>query len=471
MGMDSLRMRFINSLAKWLLVPFCFMAAVSEATAKPGEPVKSGDLRSPAGFYSVVFYYTPKPAQDPLRTASDLMKELLPEVMFVETGDGTTNPPFVSYEQETAPLENYPVPDAGYFKYAGRGMSPGDIKAIQGTAVATQLVFIAKKDDIWKHSRPFTELVHSYAERTGAFIWDSATRECFSREVWKKKRLDDWKPEMLPDIASHTTIHLYRADEEGGYLRAITLGMEKFALPDVVIEKLGASDNRPAGNLINLVCQLMAENPEIKDASRHEFRIDSLKSASQREKTQSTLLDGARGAAVLALIDGIKAEGDPDNRLVEISFANGAGDNEDERRKSILSTLWGAKDSVTGAKHSDEVLAASEKARVRLAALRPAFIKGLPPGERLLVKAPFKRDDQGNEWMWVEVLRWPEEMNLEGLLQNDPFYIKKLKAGSRVILKFAELFDYIHYRADGTEEGNETGKLIEKQQGPKQDKE
>jgi len=439
--------------------------------AKPGELVEAGDIRSKAAFYSVVFYYTPKPTAAPRETAKELLKEMLPGIPLVETGDSEAKPPFVGYEEEKAPLENFPVPDADYFKHCGRGLTAEDIKAIQATTVATRLVFLNPKENVWKHSRPFTELVHRYAEQTGAFIWDSATRECFSRDAWKKKRLSEWTADTIPDISSQTTIHLYRADEESGYLRAITLGMEKFALPDMIVERLAASDNRPAGNLINLVCQLVAENPVIKDPAKQVFSIDSLRSASQRKEIKSDLLEGAKGTATLSLLTGKASEGDPDNSLIEISFANGAGKDEDERRQSILSALWGTKDSITGVKHSEEIEAASKKARIQLATLRPAFLKGLPPGERLMVKAPFPRDDEGNEWMWVEVLKWPGEKKLEGLLQNDPFYIKKLKAGARVTVNYDDLFDYIHYKADGSADGNETGPLIEKQQGPTTEKE
>jgi uncharacterized protein YegJ (DUF2314 family) len=121
-------------------------------------------------------------------------------------------------------------------------------------------------------------------------------------------------------------------------------------------------------------------------------------------------------------------------------------------------------------KHNEELLEASRRARIRLNQLHPSFDKGLPPGSRLLVKAPFARDDEGNEWMWVEVMKWPAVGKMEGILQNDPFYVRKLKAGSKVQISAAEVFDYELYREDGTTEGNETGKLMKKQAGPQKNK-
>ncbi len=47
-----------------------------------------------------------------------------------------------------------------------------------------------------------------------------------------------------------------------------------------------------------------------------------------------------------------------------------------------------------------------------------------------------------------------------GLLKNEPYNIPGLKGGSEVTIEQEEVFDYIRRFPDGTEEGNETGKLI-----------
>jgi len=65
--------------------------------------------------------------------------------------------------------------------------------------------------------------------------------------------------------------------------------------------------------------------------------------------------------------------------------------------------------------------------------------------------------------MWVEVVRW-QGRTIRGILQNDPFEVPDLKSGARVEVKEGSLFDYILEKKDGTKEGNETGRLIERQQ-------
>jgi uncharacterized protein YegJ (DUF2314 family) len=111
-------------------------------------------------------------------------------------------------------------------------------------------------------------------------------------------------------------------------------------------------------------------------------------------------------------------------------------------------------------KHDEQLEAASTRARARLPELRSAFVAGFRPAEYLLLKAPFARPDDGHEWMWVEVVSWKGK-RVRGLLRNEPFEIPTLHAGQEVEIDEDDVFDYILRHPDGTEEGNETGALID----------
>jgi len=449
-----------------VLTGFMALSLPAQGSPAAGAPVSSGDVRNEVGSYGVVFYFAPRPAGETRTTARTLARRFLPKVPLVDKPNKETKPPFIGFLEEKAPLRAFPLPEASYFRHSGRGLSPKDITAVLGTRSATSLLLVAPRDDVWSMTRAFTQLVQEFAVTTHAYVWDIATRELFSQQAWKQKRLDVWPDSGLPEIGTQITIHLYQANESSRYLRAITLGMEKFALPDVVIPELVGSDNRPAGNLINLVCQSMAEDPVV-EGKRQVFRLASLRATRMRQEFESSLRGGASGQITLALLQGKAERGDPDNRLIEIDFRHGVGTTNDERRQNLFSVLWGADDAIVGARHTDDVLEAARKASARLPELQAAFNKGLAVGERLLVKAPFARDDKGMEWMWVEVMSWPKGKDIEGILQNDPFYIRNLKAGARVQIHTRDVFDYLWYRADGTSEGNETAHLLERQGGPR----
>ena len=93
--------------------------------------------------------------------------------------------------------------------------------------------------------------------------------------------------------------------------------------------------------------------------------------------------------------------------------------------------------------------------------LRKQFAEGLEPGEYILVKAPFKTPEGGNEWMWIEVTEWSGN-NIRGVLNNEPFYVPSLHSGQIVEIRQEDVFDYIRRHPDGTQEGNETGEIIKK---------
>ena len=81
----------------------------------------------------------------------------------------------------------------------------------------------------------------------------------------------------------------------------------------------------------------------------------------------------------------------------------------------------------------------------------------------MLLKAPFETSSGGNEWMWVEVSSWKGGA-IDGLLGNEPAEVPGLHAGATVRVNEKDIFDYIFYKADGSTEGNETGREIEKSQ-------
>ena len=129
----------------------------------------------------------------------------------------------------------------------------------------------------------------------------------------------------------------------------------------------------------------------------------------------------------------------------------------------MLGALFGSEDSVQRVRHTNELLEASKAANAKLPALREAFRRGLQPGEYIQVKAPFATPDGGNEWMWVEVTSWDGDV-ISGLLRNEPANIPGLHAGQMVKVSQSKVFDYIRRDANGHEDGNETGKILQRLQ-------
>src|SRR6266481_8472731 len=100
-----------------------------------------------------------------------------------------------------------------------------------------------------------------------------------SPDAWHERRLKSWSGDV-PDISSQTVIHVYKKDELD---RAITLGMTKMGLPDVVVDVISGSSSRPVGNLINIFCQAMAEGAVFEESGKFRLELRAIKDSKVRE--------------------------------------------------------------------------------------------------------------------------------------------------------------------------------------------
>jgi hypothetical protein len=151
-----------------------------------------------------------------LRSVGDIPKT--PEAMLIH-----------AYAQKNVKKE-YAPPDLKALQYFGRGISLEQAKALQETDEAFVLEFAHPKKYVWTALRAADDLVEEMARKLGGLIWDQETREVFSPDTWHQRRLASWVIDV-PDLSTQIVIHTY---SKGESVRAITLGMSKIGLPDVM---------------------------------------------------------------------------------------------------------------------------------------------------------------------------------------------------------------------------------------------
>lgn len=447
----------LRQLLPLLLGCIAFLAAQTVRSA-PGEPFGAGSPAAPQVAYELAIYYPGAPTRAPMQALKDRLAGGKFKLTLVERLPRRADDPVVTARLDTDVQQSYRPPSLSMLERFGRGLTREQAVALQGAKAALILRFAHAQKNGMLPYRASLQLLAQLAQDTGGLLWDEETREMFGIDEWRKQRLDSWDGE-LPYIARHTVIHAYQPRT---LVRAITLGMAKFGLPDVVVEDFSWSMNVSMGNLLNLVTQTLGEGTPVGPRGHLDVDLKALRHARARESQSTGLLPGSTGRARLTLVEGRREDGDPDNRLVEIRFDGQPGNDANARQQALLHALYGSQDSITYVKHDEALKAASEAARARLPALQRAFAQGLAPGEYILVKAPFDTPKGGVEWMWVEVTAWKGDA-ITGLLQNDPFNIPDLHAGQKVQVSQARLFDYIRRFPDGRQEGNETARLIEKQ--------
>jgi uncharacterized protein YegJ (DUF2314 family) len=404
-------------------------------------------------------HFAPAPKGDVKKQAEELLESKFPTLKRMSSRNEVVQGPAIFLEVLDMKAEGFEAPTMEQLQYFGRGVTREQGEAMQKSTVAAAFTFTYRAPEAFATLRLADEFMNEIAMRTQGLILDIETRELYTPDHWAAQRLAP-PDHGFPDVRAHITIHAYQ-DEE--YVRAISLGMNKFGLPDLVIDEFSWSLSRQMGNLINLFAQLLIEGalPRLGD---YDLDVSAVKHTSVREMYEESVLEGAKPVAKLDLVEAVAEDGDPDNRLIELRFDRYEGGSVHEKHQKFAATFYGSVDAVAYIKHNDAVRAASERARKQLPALRKTFKAGLEPGERILLKAPFERPDGGTEWMWVEVSSWKSN-RIRGLLSNEPEEIPDLHAGATVDVEEDDVFDYIHYKADGTAEGNETGREIQKLQG------
>lgn len=421
--------------------------------------IPKGALMDESISFQYAVYYLPLPTNDPLVVLRQLLDEQEDAPTFANEMQEKPGKPLVRGYPLKAVKTEYPPPDTQSLQYFGRGLTLNQAEQLQKSRLVFIMSFAHGKAHVWRGLRSANSIAETIARKTGGLLWDEETREVFTPDEWHRKRIQAW-PNGIPDISNHITIHAYKSDE---YVRAITLGMAKFGLPDVVVDGFSWSLNRTMGHLVNLFCQAMAEGAFIDTSGQYDLDIRKIQNNEVRDPQVNALKSNATAVAQLTLRKGKWEEGDPKNRLIEIAFDRYPGRDVHAMQEKLLSSLFGWEDALTPVKHNEELLAASRRAKTKLPMLCKEFAEGLKPGEFIQVKAPFKTPDGGQEWMWVEITAW-HGSNIKGLLKNEPFNVPSLHGGQIVEVRQEDVFDYIRRHPDGKQEGNETGAIIQKMQ-------
>ena len=448
-----------------LVLPRRWLAAAALAVLWPtaafsAEPPPSGNLqRGPIAFELAI--YLPKASKT---TALPALRQRvkasgMPTLVDALPKTPPAAPILLAKLLDTV-QKDYRPPNLDMLQRFGRGLSRDQAQTLQKVDDALVLRFAHPTPSALPAYRAALQLAEQVARDTQGLLWDEETREVFTPDEWRKRRLDSWAGD-LPDAAFQTVIHAYKGDKQ---VRAITLGMVKFGLPDVVIDDFSWSNNRQMGNLLNAFVQALVEGATLKTPGQYELDLRSLRHAPVKDGLLPSLKSNAKAVARLTLVHGKAESGDPDNRLLEVKFDRYPGPDHYARQDALLGALFGSEDGVTRIKHNEELLAASAAAKKRLPALRDAFRKGLQPGEYILLKLPFPTTAGSNEWMWVEVLSWDGD-TIRALLKNEPVDVPSLHAGQEVKVSQSKVFDYLRRYPDGSDEGNETGKILQRMQG------
>ncbi|HEX4384645.1 MAG TPA: hypothetical protein VH083_16905 [Myxococcales bacterium] len=224
------------------------------------------------------------------------------------------------------PVAKYAPPDSDMLRYFGRGFTPDDEKRLVGSKSVTVLDLTARNADGFAALHALHELVLDLARATSGYVWDDDTREAFTPGEFAKRRLADWQS-GAPRASKQYVVHAY---PDGELARGVSLGMAKLGLPDLVIEGAVHSIARPLLEVMNLAAQELVEGKRPDASGNLQLEIDSLRDPFERAHQLSLVETGAKKRASIVLREGVRRDGDAENRLLELDF--GPLDGREARR-------------------------------------------------------------------------------------------------------------------------------------------
>lgn len=258
-------------------------------------------------------------------------------------------------------------------------------------------------------------------------------------------------------------IMVHQVGGEGDLAFLDTAGMVELGFPELVIVDVPHAQINSTTNLLNAAAQTLLDRGDITRDG--ELDVDASKLAGEWHLADMKKLGGTGKVTWKVTWD--RGDASPEEKLdpeeLEIKLAiAGAKPGSAEALVAASGVYFGAEPDETHSfdEYREELDAAAVQARASLSKLRAHFAKGVPPGEQLGIKAPF-REGNNTEWMWVDVVAWKGDV-LDGTLDNEPGMVKNVKIGQRVKVKLSEVADYIHQRADGTREGGFSLEVLRK---------
>ncbi len=413
-------------------------------------PAPAGPVLAPVTTFELAIFHS-RPELPFEATLPELLAQHAPALKMASDIAEGQPPPWV--RAEVIQAERYMLPPEEVLELAVRGLEPQEQAALASATYVIHLE-VHTAPPALKEVRQAYALALALARARGGILLDAQAAQFFGPEAWEAQRLGGWE-EGTPLLEDHFNSLMYEEDAEHALFS--TVGLEKFGLPNLEVAHVPNSEVGRVGTLLNVIAQLMLQGTPVGEGGRFPVSFEAVRHAGLRERLQESLGEGARQQFVVGL--NVADAGTPGRRL-ELVFPGAPGASDAERLHAGLVELFGARDEMVHTQHDEELLAASRRAVEKLLSeLKPRFVRGLEPGERLLVKAPFQTRSGGEEWMWVRVERW-EGATLHGLLESDPRDVPGLGAGSPVSVEESTLFDYIFVHPDGSSEGNETQALI-----------
>ncbi len=452
-------------MCNFKILPVGFLVGVSSIllvlsgcnNVQKNEPIENKERFYTSSFVSKISIYFLETDTISVTDFITEAKKTLPDFSLIEDYTETKQLDGYAVKLITKIEGEYMPPDTSYLNHIGRDLTSLQKKKLQKAKRALSIIFRGSDKNILDKQYRIAKLIQAVTSEKNVIIAEYNTIEFFNPISWKAYRVDNFEGNDK-DITGQIIIRMVHT---GAYCRAVTLGMDKFCLPDITVKEYTCNESGSMGYLINLIAQTFSENRTIAIDSALTLDVDKIQNAAVRKSIKSAYKNAATGLATIRVKNVIPENQDNLNRQLQIIFEMSSTISMQEAQKQTLSKLLGTKDEIFYTEHSAEVIAASNRAKQKLERIKLRFLSGNIMSGNLYVKALLLSPSNKREWMWINVHNW-DHNNIQGIVQSDSS-TPTIKSGESVTVDVSQVFDYIIYKNDGTYEGNETEKLLTKQ--------
>ena len=184
--------------------------------------------------------------------------------------------------------------------------------------------------------REAQRLAFDVAQKVDGFVWDETTGQLFGLAAFKKLRIDGWDG-AVPDVRQHILLH-YETHEEQH--RAVTFGMVKFGLPNLLVSDMLPGDVDRMTMLVETVAQLLVEGESPGTSGELAVNLKGIHHRAARRAILAAAGADAQLHGRVGIIPAQAQKGDPENRLVELRFPY-PGATDAERAAAALTSIVG----------------------------------------------------------------------------------------------------------------------------------
>lgn len=337
-------------------------------------------------------------------------------------------------------------PDGEYLLRFGQGFSESELVAAASADRALTLVAIVAPPEVASAYPALQAVALAAAEAWGGYVYDVSAKLPVAPAAYAGWRFDP----AACDLPRHVLIQQY--PYQPGRLRMVTLGMAKFACPELEVrdyppENAIAVRSLLAGAAGALIARSLAAAGPGEFPRTMDLPAAFLQAAGSRSVPVSEAAAAGGERVRVAVAAGEADKGDPQETVVRLGPVEPGGDLgrwTAELSRQLIG--FGQQiDIQQGQPLHPDVLQAVQAS---LPALRDEFRTGLPAGSACFVQFRREAPGAGVELLWAQVVGWPDG-GLDLQVVSQPVLARSLAAGDRIRCAETDVVDWAVRGADG----------------------